>query len=139
VTARPLGHAGEPQDSGAVVAVHWGDYRRQECWVRSGPNVGNWYPLGSEFGQPRVWDDPRNSLEKLADPKPPPRPAGTIPQHPDWSDVLARGPVTLLVPADDSAYRAGWSAGRHSMAQALASEAESLAYDGPPALAEEAS
>lgn len=49
MTARLLGRYDEPQDSGAVVAVHSGDYRRQEIWVNSGANVGTWYPLGGEF------------------------------------------------------------------------------------------
>lgn len=128
---RHLGHDSEPQNSGAVVAVHWGDYRRQEIWVRSGSNIGNWYPLGGEYGRPKGWDDPRGSMEKLIEPNPPPRPAGTVPQHPDWSDVLARGPVTLLVPADDSSYRAGWRAGRHSMFEAVSEHMESLTYDEP--------
>lgn len=106
MTARLLGPNDEPQESGAVVAVHLGDYRRQEIWVRSGANIGNWYCLGGEFGGPKPHDVP-------------PRPAGTVPVHPDWYDVCARGPVTLLVPGDSEAYRSGWRAGRRDLWQAM--------------------
>lgn len=118
MTTRHLAWADEPRESGAVVAVHYGDYRRQEVWVRSGANIGNWYPLGSEFGTPKVVEDPRSALEKLG------RttwrqPEGTIPLHPTWGDVLARGPVTLLVPAGNDGYVAGWRAGRRDLWQAM--------------------
>lgn len=111
-----LGRDDEPRDSGAVVAVHYGDYRQQEIWVSSGANVGDWYPLGGEFWA--VWDRKR-------------MPAGVTKPHPKWSDVLARGPVTLLVPAGTAAYEAGWVAGRHDLAARIGEHAESLAYDGP--------
>lgn len=101
---RLLGPTDEPQQSGAVVAVHFGDYRRQEIWVSSGSNVGNWYPLGGEFWV--VWDRRR-------------MPAGVTKEHPVWSDVLARGPVVLLLPAGDEAYRHGWRAGRLNLWQAM--------------------
>lgn len=129
--SRLLGHGDEPQESGAVVAVHFGDYRRQEIWVRSGANIGNWYPLGGEFGRPRVAEDPRSEMEKMVSRERWQRPAGTIPQHPHWEDVLARGPVTLLVAADEGAYRQGWRNGRHAMFHSISSEAESLAYEDP--------
>lgn len=103
-SARLLGPADEPQHSGAVVAVHYGDYRLQEVWVSSGANVGNWYPLGGEFWV--TWDRQR-------------MPAGVTQQHPHWEDVLARGPVTLLVSADVEAYRQGWRAGRRDLWQAM--------------------
>lgn len=124
---RQLGHADEPQESGAVVAVHWGNYRDQEIWVRSGANIGNWYPLGGEFGRPRVAEDPRSELEKLSSREHWQRPAGTIPQHPHWSDVLARGPVTLLTPGDDATYAAGWRNGR----KALWDHMENYIHDEP--------
>jgi hypothetical protein len=54
VTAKLLGPDDEPRNSGALVAVHYGDHRRQEVWVRS---IGNWYPLHGEFG-------PRNESER---------------------------------------------------------------------------
>lgn len=128
MTARLLGPCDEPQASGVVVAVHYGDYRRQELWVSSGANIGSWYPLGGEFGRPKVWVDQRSPLEKLASHGPEPRPGpGEVPLHPCWSDVLARGPVTLLVPAGDAAYRAGWRAGR----QHLVGQMEEAAYDEP--------
>ena len=57
----------------------------------------------------------------------PERPAGTVPQHPDWSDVLARGPVTLLVAANGEASRQGWKAGRRHLWQAM----EDLAEEEP--------
>ncbi len=87
-----LGPEDEPQNSSAVVAVHHGDYRCQEIWVRSGANIGNWYPLGGEFGRPH--DEPL---------------------HPHWENVLARGPVTLLTAGHDDAYRAGWASGRRDL------------------------
>lgn len=112
MTARLLGPADEPQNSGAVVAVHYGNYRRQEVWVSSGANIGNWYPLGGEFWA--VWDRQR-------------MPAGVTKQHPTWEDVLARGPVTLLVPGDAEAYRQGWRNGRRDLWQAM----EGIAEDDP--------
>lgn len=122
-----LGPDDEPQDSGALVAVRHGD-RGQEVWVRSRSNIGNWYPLGSEYGRPRPWDDPRSEIEKLMWTNPVPRPGpGEVPRHPHWEDVLARGPVTLLVPGDQDAYRAGWRNGRRQLAQqveALSEEEE---------------
>ncbi len=108
-TTRFLGPDDEPQQPGAVVAVHWGDYRRQEIWVNSGASFGKWYPLGGEFWA--VWDRQR-------------MPAGVTKQHPEWSDVLARGPVTLLTPADGSAYLAGWRNGRRALWQDMESMAE---------------
>lgn len=95
MSARLLGPTDEPQESGALVVVHAGDYRSQEVWVRSGANIGNWYPLGGEFGVPRV------------------------PLHPHWSDVLARGSVVLLAPIGEDGYRAGWRAGRRDLWQAM--------------------
>lgn len=125
---RLLGPQDEPQHNGAIVVVHYGDYRAQEIWVSSGANIGNWYPLGGEFGRPKVWDDPRSYAEKLFDRAEPTRPAGTIPQHPHWEDVLARGPVTLLVPAGAAAYLEGWRNGRRAFWQDM----EDAAYDDPP-------
>lgn len=107
-----LGSADEPQHPGAVVAVHYGDYRGQEMWVRSGANDGAWYPLGGEFWV--VWDRQR-------------MPDGVTKQHPSWADVLARGPVTLLVPAGAEAYREGWRNGRLDLWQRM----EDTAYDDP--------
>lgn len=94
-----LGMHNEPQYSGAVVAVNYGEYHDQEIWVRSGANIGAWYLLGGEWGR-RIDDGI-------------PRP----PQHPHWEDVLRRGPVTLLVPGDQASYREGWKAGRRLLAQ----------------------
>lgn len=117
----------EPQESGAVVAVHLGDYRRQELWIRSGANIGNWYCLGGEFGRPKVAEDPRSMADKMVSREHWERPAGTIPQHPDWHDVCARGPVTLLVGADSDAYVQGWRAGRRD----LWSQMEDVASEDP--------
>lgn len=109
----------EPQNSGAVVAVHYDDYRRQEIWVRSGENIGNWYCLGGEFGQPKVWVDTRSSLERLGlRPASSPGP-GEIRQHPHWEDILARGPVTLLTAVDSESYRTGWRTGRRRMVEQM--------------------
>jgi hypothetical protein len=107
-----LGRDDEPQESGAVVAVNYGDYREQEIWVRSGANIGCWYLLGGEFGR-RINDGI-------------PRP----PQRPHWEHVLARGPVTLLVPGAEDAYRAGWRTGRKD----LWDRTEPLIYDEPKAV-----
>jgi hypothetical protein len=129
-TQLTLGPNDEPQHSGAIVAVHYGDYRSQECWIRSGSNIGNWFCLGGEFGRPRVWVDPRSYAEKLQanlrDPGPRPGP-GEVPQYPCWSDVLARGPVTLLSAGEQDTYAAGWANGRRRMAE----QVEELSYDQP--------
>lgn len=121
-----LGPDDEPRDSGALVLVWAGDYRRQEVWVASGANIGNWYCLGNEFGRPKVWDPPRDPIIDLLrrDP-PPPRPAGTIPLQPDWYNVLERGPVSLLGHDNVTAYRTGWRNGRRRLHE----EIESLAED----------
>jgi hypothetical protein len=95
-TPTSVGWEDEPQRSGAIVAVHYGDYHRQEVWVRSGANIGNWYPLGGEFGTPRE-----------------------LPPHPHWEDVLARGPVTLLVSDQQQAYADGWANGRRRLARQI--------------------
>jgi hypothetical protein len=112
-TPTTLGEADEPQQSGTVVAVHYGDYYRQEIWVSSGSNIGNWYPLGGERWI--VWD--RKQM-----------PAGVTKQHPVWSDVLARGPVTLLCGAGPEAYLMGWRAGRRDLWQVM----EATAEEDPP-------
>lgn len=127
MTSRLLGEADEPQGSGAVVAVHFGDYRRQEIWVNSGANIGNWYCLGGEFGTPKVVEDPRTPFDMIRQTQWT-QPPGTLPLHPTWYDVLRRGPVTLLVPGDDAAYVAGWRAGR----RALHNDMENLIHDDPP-------
>lgn len=89
---------------GALAVVHHGDYRQQEVWVCSGANIGNWYPLGGEFWT--VWDRKR-------------MPPGVTKQHPTWADVVARGPVTLLVATDEGAYRQGWVDGRKRLAEQI--------------------
>lgn len=128
MTARLLGPDDEPRSSGAIVVVNYGDYRSQETWTRSGADIGVWRCLGGEFGRPKVWTDPRSYAEKLVSRGPEPRPGpNEIPLHPDWSDVLARGPVTLLVAGDDEAYRRGWRAGRQQMWENL----EEAVYDEP--------
>ncbi len=124
---RTLDYEDEPQNSGAVVAVHLGDYRRQEIWVRSGANIGNWYCLGGEFGRPKTVQDPRTGLDKIMN-KTWEQPAGTLPLHPHWGDVLARGPVTLLHAGNDESYAAGWRAGRRALWQGM----EDATYDDPP-------
>lgn len=125
-----LGPGDEPQYSGAVVAVHYGDYRRQELWIASGSNIGNWYLLGSEYGRPKVVEDPRSEMEKMCSREPWRQPPGTIPLHTDWSHVLARGPVTLLTAGDEETYRRGWRAGRRDLCQAMESVAEEDPTEG---------
>jgi hypothetical protein len=107
-----LGPNDEPQESGAVVAVFLGDYRRQEIWVASGASIGNWYPLGGEFWV--VWNRHR-------------MPPGVTKEHPVWADVLARGPVTLLVSAEQDAYLSGWRAGR----RVLHEQMEEISHQDP--------
>jgi hypothetical protein len=100
----------------------------REVCVASGANVGNWYPLGGEFGRPKVWIDPCTELEKLVhrprDPQPRSGP-GEVPLHPEWADVVARGPVTLLVPAPGDAFAAGWAERRRRLLE----QAEELRDD----------
>jgi hypothetical protein len=124
---RLLGPDDEPQQSGAVVAVNWGDYRNQQIFVSSGANIGNWYCLGGEFGRIETVEDNRSYYEKTFGTSRWEQPAGTLPLHPTWSDLLKLGPVTLLVPAGDGAYRAGWKAGR----RAFWSEMEDHVDDEP--------
>ena len=120
-----LGLDDEPQHSGAVVAVHWGDYRRVEYWIRSGAMIGNWFCLGNEFGRPRPWDDPRSEFDKLGWIGPVPKPGpDEVPRYPHWEDVLARGPVTLLVPGNQDAYRDGWRNGRRRMVEQMETVAD---------------
>jgi hypothetical protein len=116
-----LGTDDEPQGSGAVVAVHWGDYRRQEIWVASGANIGNWYCLGGEFrvGGPPAVDDPRPYHEKTFSREYWVQPPGTVPVQPTWEDVVKRGPVVLLTPGQDGVYAAGWEAGRRRMLEQI--------------------
>lgn len=100
MSTRAAGRDDEPQQSGAVVAVNYGDYHAQELWIRSGANIGNWYCLGGEFGVPRHGTH-------------------TLPLHPHWEDVLARGPVTLLTADHDEAYAAGWASGRRRLVEQI--------------------
>lgn len=97
--SKTLGPLDEPQNSGAVVAVHYGDYRQQELWIRSGANLPCWYCLGGEFGKPR----PNLDIEV----------------HPHWEDVLARGPVMLLLAGSQEAYEVGWASGRRRMVEQM--------------------
>lgn len=85
---------------GTLAVVHYGDYRYQEVWVASGSNIGNWYPLGGEHWA--VWR--RGYM-----------PPGVSMQYPVWADVVARGPVTLMVASPEAAYRQGWEEGRRRL------------------------
>jgi hypothetical protein len=122
VAAPQVFNVGDPEPDlppGSLVAVHHRDYRRQEVWVSSALNIGCWYPLGGEFSRgPQVVDDPRTSLDQLSDVRWR-QPTGTIPRHPHWDDVVARGPVTLLVTAPGDAYAAGWRTGRARLCEQL--------------------
>jgi len=121
-----LGGADEPRSNGALVIVWPGDYRRQEVWIASGANIGNWYCLGNEFGIPKTWEDPRPYAEKITSREPPPRmPDHMIPVQPVWADVLDRGPVSLLSHDNVTAYRMGWRNGRRRLHE----EIETLAED----------
>lgn len=129
-----LGPDDEPRRSGALVEVWAGDYRRQEVWVASGANIGNWYCLGGEFGRPQVWDPPaRPYADMITSREPcPPRPAGTVPLQPTWQDVLGRGPVSLLSTNNQDAYADGWRNGRRDLVYRIESLADddSGAYGG---------
>lgn len=114
-----LGPDDEPRNAGAVVAVHYGDYRRQEIWLNSGIMGGTWYALGGEGHRPEVVRDPRTELKKLYGGSRFIQPPGTIPPYPEWEDVLARGPVVLLVPGQDEAHAAGWEAGRRRLLEQI--------------------
>lgn len=129
MTVKLLGPGDEPKASGTVVAVHYGDYRRQEIWLKAGVMEGTWYALGGEGFKPQVVDDPRSYVDRVISRNSRwVRPPGTIPQWPKWADVLARGPVTLLVAGDTESYEKGWKHGRRDLWQA----AEELIDDGPP-------
>lgn len=121
-----LGPDDEPRSGGALVLVWAGEYRWQEVWVASGANIGNWYCLGSEFGRPKAWDAPRQDMWDRSAVSV--RPTGTIPQHPHWEDVLARGPVSLLSYDNREAYAFGWRNGRRHLVEAF----ESLAEEDDP-------
>ena len=127
---RVLGPDDEPQGTGAVVAVHYGNYRSQEIWVSSGANIGNWYALGGEFRVPKVAVDTRHPLDRIGDPSPFRPPPGQIPLHPVWADVLARGEVVLLVPGQNEAFANGWEAGRRRLLEQI--EALHEDEDTPP-------
>lgn len=71
---------------GSVVAIDWGE-RTQEVWVADRVNVGNWYSLEVPFDGSH---------------------------HPTWYDVKHRAEgrtLTLLAPAPEDAYAAGFDAG----------------------------
>lgn len=127
---RGLSVSDEPDQPGAVAAVWFGDYRRQEIWVSSGANMGNWYCLGGEFGRPRTWVDRRSALDQMTR-NGPYRPGedgpgpGEIPQHPNWNHVLDRGPVTLLT-TDHQAYALGWANGVRAVRHRIDTELEML-------------
>ncbi len=95
---RLLGPADEPMGPGTLVAVWFGDPDRMEIWCSGRVNRGNWYPLTQPLSL--------TTVEKI-------RP------HPEWSDVLARGPVVLLVPAPAVAYDYGWQLGRRELLNRL--------------------
>lgn len=122
----------EPQRGSALVAVYFGVYWRQEIWVRSGANPGTWYCLGGEFGAPKVWDDNvPASLWNAANKTPLKRPPNTIPAHPCFADILARGPVTLLLSEPAEAYHHGWASGVRAAQQRIEAALESLEDDIP--------
>lgn len=126
-----LGRDDEPRRNGPMVLAWPGDYRVQLVWVASGENIGTWHCLGNEFGRPQPWDPPAVSYQAIYRREVPARPAGTIPAHPTWSDVLASGPVSLLDIGERAAYADGWRNGRRRLLDEIASIADddSGAYD----------
>jgi hypothetical protein len=108
----------EPECRAGTIAVIWyGDYRHQQAFVRSGASTGNWYPLGNEFGKIRTVDDERPYVERTFGSERWQQPGGTVPTHPTWYDLTRLGPVTILVPADNAAYRLGWADGRRRLSE----------------------
>jgi hypothetical protein len=88
---------GDPEPevrSGALAVVNYGDYRIQEVWVRCGSNIGNWYPLGNQYGNPALRE---------------------CPQHPHWEEIVVRGPVTIVTALPQDAYEQGWKDGRQRL------------------------
>lgn len=103
----------EPEVTGGTIAVvNYGDYRTQEIWVASGSNIGNWYPLGGEFGAPKVAEDPRTTIQQMVDPRGWQQPPGTVPSYPTWDDMTARGPVVIVTATNAESYARGWTDGR---------------------------
>lgn len=113
---------------GSLVAVWHGDYRRQQVFVASGTNIGNWYPLGGESGRIKTVDDPRSYAEQVCSREPWRQPPGTVPTHPVWRDLTALGPVTVLFADGRDSYRQGWADGRRH----LLGQIETLSEDEPP-------
>lgn len=128
----------EPElPSSALAVVHYGNYRDQEVWVRSGANIGNWYPLWGEFGpRARVAEDTRTYMEQMASREVWRRPPGTIPLHPTWDDVLARGPVVIVVPGQEGVWDAGWKTGQRRLIERIQEIAD---FEGPEAMSDDLS
>jgi hypothetical protein len=135
VTAPKVYTADDPEpdySGGAVFAVHYGNYRRQEIWVASGDNIGNLYPLGGEAGKPRIVEDPRSELEKIGPTLGRSRtwqqPPGTIPLHPTARSSCSyparptRTPPAGPPAGSDSSHRSNSSATTRTYHPATAGE-----------------
>lgn len=84
----------EEPPTGSVVVIGWGD-AHQEVWVSNQSNLGNWYCLEVPFDGSH---------------------------HPTWYDVSRRAEgrtLTLLEPAAEDAYKAGYAAGISAAAAAI--------------------
>ena len=85
-SADPRARTLEEPPTGSVVAIDWGG-SRQEVWVSSRSNIGNWYTTDIPLAGDR---------------------------HPTWYDVLRRAEgrtLTILIPAGETGYAAGFTAG----------------------------
>lgn len=109
---------------GAVLALNYGDYRNQYLFVVSGADYGVLVQLGNGYGHRiQVADDDRTTMQQMSG-EPWRQPPGTLPRHPHWEDVVALGPLTLLIPGDQDMYRQGWTDGRKRLVEQFESLAD---------------
>lgn len=87
--------------TGSVVAIDWGGHR-QEVWVSNRANVGNWYcpDIPMRGDRPPTWWDVRRRAEGRT--------------------------LTLLTPAPEDAYAAGFDAGVAAFGDAVAQVADEM-------------
>lgn len=113
---------------GDVLAVNHGNYQTQEIWVVDGANTGAIFPLGGLHHRVN-WVEvtrPKTPRRDLFD-----RDHDACPRHPEWEDVVARGPVTVLTGMPQDAYNLGWRDGRQDLLGQIETLAEEYAPDMP--------
>lgn len=76
-------------------------------------------------------EDPRTELEKMGWDSRWVQPAGTIPLHPRWEDIIARGPVVIVVPGQEGVWDAGWKTGQRRLIERIQEIAD---FDDPDAM-----